>query len=725
MEQPSITVKKQKLHPDPEQDFVFTLTGTGGSTKTVQSGGEFKWSPLVNGGVYVLSETAKSGWKVKNINCTASAVVEYDVAARTATITLPAAFNSGKSQVTCTFINEPSIGSVVIEKVTDPDESDQDFSFTTDLGDGSFELDTKTGGSTNSSITFSNVEEGDYFVTEGSTSGWELTGLSCDDDSSSQDGSDPAKANIKVIAGKTVTCTFTNTRQSGSIQVVKDFSGTSESVTLKIGTSAGGLQVASKVVSADGATDVKTVDTGTYFVSEVLTTPASYTTTLACVDTAPTPDVNVTVGENNSVPVGAGETVVCTFTNTATAAFTVAKDFSDNNAAAVTVSLTCASGTVANTDPTASEADPANFIVNGFASFANTCTATETAVPAGYSSAGTCTATIADGTCTLVNEFIIVPAVTTATFTVGKDFSDGNAASVPVSVLCTSGSVVANDSTASEVDPADFTVSGFAGPGTSTCTATETAVPTGYTSAGVCTATIAVGACTLTNTLNTAPFVVVKDFVPDSDADVQVSLSCTSGSTVANDATASESDPADFTIRGFVGPGTSTCTATELAASVPAGYTSAGTCTATIAAGVCTITNTSEVTVAGTSVVRTDSSVVQRALVAGESVNLTGNAPDGCRPVLRVDGTVISQVAVGPGGKFDVDVATDDLSAGRHVAEIMCSSSGVLVSKTFWIVAPMTSSNVLAVGLLSVLTLSALGWVGVRTLRDSVGGGAG
>ncbi len=72
--------------------------------------------------------------------------------------------------------------------------------------------------------------------------------------------------------------------------------------------------------------------------------------------------------------------------------------------------------------------------------------------------------------------------------------------------------------------------------------------------------------CTVTNT-TTAQFVVNKDFVPNNAQDVLVSLTCDSGTVAPDDPTASESDPANFTVTGF-GPG-ATCDATEI---VPAGY---------------------------------------------------------------------------------------------------------------------------------------------------------
>src|SRR4029077_12016616 len=60
---------------------------------------------------------------------------------------------------------------------------------------------------------------GAFSVTEAATSGWSLTGLTCDT------GESPSLANRKVeitlTAGEDVTCTFTNTKH-GSITIIED-----------------------------------------------------------------------------------------------------------------------------------------------------------------------------------------------------------------------------------------------------------------------------------------------------------------------------------------------------------------------------------------------------------------------------------------------------------------------------------------------------------------------
>ena len=197
--------------------------------------------------------------------------------------------------------------------------------------------------------------------------------------------------------------------------------------------------------------------------------------------------------------------------------FTVAKDFSDDSTAAVTVSLVCTSGSMTTDDATATEVPPdtADFTVSS-PSGDPTCTATETPIPAGYTSTGTCSALLSVGTCTIVN------TLNSAQFEVLKDFSDDNTADVTISVSCTSGSVTDDDTSASEADRANFTVTGFTYPGT-TCTATESGVPFGYTTNdsdcqdGDAISPGGTTSCTMVNTVIPPTLTVNKVCDPPSD----------------------------------------------------------------------------------------------------------------------------------------------------------------------------------------------------------------
>jgi Mg-chelatase subunit ChlD len=186
--------------------------------------------------------------------------------------------------------------------------------------------------------------------------------------------------------------------------------------------------------------------------------------------------------------------------------FTVKKDFIPNSGASVSVSLNCTSGAVSPASASASEASPAVFTVTGYEGNP-TCTATESPIPTGYDSSGTCGASLSAGECTITN------TLRSAQFVVKKDFIPDSGASVSVSLGCTSGAVSPASGSASEGSPAAFTVTGYEG--NPTCTATESPIPAGYDSSGTCAAALSAGACTITNTAMVGSITVVKNVVGD------------------------------------------------------------------------------------------------------------------------------------------------------------------------------------------------------------------
>jgi hypothetical protein len=131
-------------------------------------------------------------------------------------------------------------------------------------------------------------------------------------------------SSVAVANAQDIVCTFTNTRDQGSIELRKVWAGGTGQTTLQIGTSAGGTQVDSQLTGAAGAAPLTTganlVNTGTYFLSETggLT---GFTSTLACFNDLDNDGV-MDAGEsavtvtNSSVPVMTGQDIVCTFTNT-------------------------------------------------------------------------------------------------------------------------------------------------------------------------------------------------------------------------------------------------------------------------------------------------------------------------------------------------------------------------------------------------------------------------
>ena len=174
-----------------------------------------------------------------------------------------------------------------------------------------------------------------------------------------------------------------------------------------------------------------------------------------------------------------------------------------------------------------------------------------------------------------------------ATITVEKNFSDGNADPVSVSLNCTSGVVEQSPLDASEAQSAIFTVTGAA-PG-ATCTAIEE-IPAGYSANQTdCVDVEMNGECTIVNTLIQAESITVnKDFSDNNSDPVLVELTCTSGTIETTPLTAAEGSPAIFLVTG-ADPGAS-CMATE---EVPVGYTEdQSDCVAVPMGGECTIVNT-------------------------------------------------------------------------------------------------------------------------------------
>jgi hypothetical protein len=278
------------------------------------------------------------------------------------------------------------------------------------------------------------------------------------------------------------------------------------------------------------------------------------------------------------VAIAAGESRSCTITNRRkgvnAATFIVRKDFVPNaRAASVAVSVSCTHGGRPDKPrKIATEAAPAFFKITQFGKGA-TCTATESSVPGGYTSnAGDCRRVAigraASPSCTIINTR---ESVSSATFTVAKDFSDDNRAKVSIGLTCDSGKVALTPLSAAEGQSVTFSITGFSAG--ATCTATEGTPPAGYSADESACRRVAIVngkafSCTIIDTLNTATLTVHKDFTDGRTSGVNVILVCSSGTIDDSSQGASPSRPAVFTITGFETG--ATCTATEN--KFPSGY---------------------------------------------------------------------------------------------------------------------------------------------------------
>jgi uncharacterized repeat protein (TIGR01451 family) len=195
-----LIVQKTTLPSGDSTTFDITASGsgtiTGGGTGTVSDSTDKNYE--VTPGTYSVAETAKSGWSKTGDTCQ-----NVDVAA---------------GQTVYCLLTNTKLAKLKIVKDAVPDSS-QDFSFTT-TGSGlsSFTLDDDNDNTHSNTQQFTDLNPGSYSVTEGSTTGWDLTNMSCTGTGSgSLSGS---TANITLSAGDDLTCTFTNT-QRGSISGFK------------------------------------------------------------------------------------------------------------------------------------------------------------------------------------------------------------------------------------------------------------------------------------------------------------------------------------------------------------------------------------------------------------------------------------------------------------------------------------------------------------------------
>jgi hypothetical protein len=216
--------------------------------------------------------------------------------------------------VVCTFTNTRNQGSIELKKIWSGTAGQTTLKIGTTLA-GSETASQLTGSAGAAPLTtgVKHVNTGTYYVSESGGLTDYTSALACTKNGTSFT---PGAGNSFAIAtGDSVSCTFTNTRDQGSIELKKVWSGTPGQTTLNIGTSAGGTQIASVLTGADGAapltTTAKTVNTGTYYVSESggLT---NYSAQLDCTSDG-TP---VAPGASNSITVSKNAVVVCTFTNT-------------------------------------------------------------------------------------------------------------------------------------------------------------------------------------------------------------------------------------------------------------------------------------------------------------------------------------------------------------------------------------------------------------------------
>ncbi|WP_353826798.1 prealbumin-like fold domain-containing protein [Agromyces sp. SYSU T0242] len=187
-----------------------TLDGTSDPTWQLKDGENATYlNVLFGSGLTVTEGALPSGWEFISLDCSASTDVSYSTLDEVVTFEI----DDADDILDCTYTNRAS-GTIVVEKVTSNGVGAFDFTSNT-LDPPAFTLTTSGEGDAGKDAdTFSDLTPGTYDVAETLPTGWNLDSSTCDD------GSDPSA--IGLSAGETVTCTFVNSRQLGSIKIVKD-----------------------------------------------------------------------------------------------------------------------------------------------------------------------------------------------------------------------------------------------------------------------------------------------------------------------------------------------------------------------------------------------------------------------------------------------------------------------------------------------------------------------
>ena len=216
-----------------------------------------------------------------------------------------------------------------------------------------------------------NVPAGSYTVTEGANpSGFVFTSLSCTastGSSGAQDGTTPKQADISVIGGGTVTCTYVNTQQLGAIKITKTDSKSGSGLAGATFSITGPNNYSASVTSgADGTICTGNLAFGSYTVTET-GAPTGYVIDDSS-GHAVTVDNNATCSDSPYV----GEAT--SFSDTPTSDIQV--NFRDGGSGTTSATISCDNATGTGSNTVASGWDTSRTVTGISAPTTITCTIT-------------------------------------------------------------------------------------------------------------------------------------------------------------------------------------------------------------------------------------------------------------------------------------------------------------------------------------------------------------
>ena len=185
-------------------DDTFTFTADapiGNFSLTTSNGISPSNGASLDAGSYTVTEDILAGWQLTDMVCTESGVQDSVIDIPNRTITLNV--EEGET-INCTVTNT-KLGSITVSKATIPTGDPTSFTFAGDVA-GSI----ADGGT----IVVADLLPGVYTSTESAVTGWDLTGILCDDGTSNTPSTGDVQtltATFNLDAGQDVTCQFTNT----------------------------------------------------------------------------------------------------------------------------------------------------------------------------------------------------------------------------------------------------------------------------------------------------------------------------------------------------------------------------------------------------------------------------------------------------------------------------------------------------------------------------------
>lgn len=273
-------------------EFTLTVTPEGDDPITVTSGQVSQFVP----GTYTVAEIM-SGTLADQYTQTSLVCMEGEN-----TVANPVVLEAGKVYE-CVITNDDKPALLTIIKNTTG--ADGTFAFEVDGVTPNTTVTTTQG---NGQVTIE-LNKGSYDVVELAQAGWTFTGSFCEYEGESEGQEIQNGEHIYVDNGEEVTCTFSNTRQMGSLTVIKNVVTTDENVTaedFQIHVIQGETEVAGSPQAGQGGegTTYSNLPTGSYTLTET-GGPENYVTTFS--ENCPAGVVTVT---NSETP------VTCTITNT-------------------------------------------------------------------------------------------------------------------------------------------------------------------------------------------------------------------------------------------------------------------------------------------------------------------------------------------------------------------------------------------------------------------------